>query len=626
MTVPVGDQDEASGPAGLTGEDAAQLAVIHRPASDRILVDAGPGTGKTHVACSRVAALIDEGVPASRVWLISFTRTAVVEIRNRIAAVLGDPGAAAAVRIATLDSHAWALQSGFSVDADLNGGFDENIARTVERLSEDEDLKDYLGRVRHLVVDEAQDIVGVRAQLTLSIIAALEPDCGVTVFADEAQAIYGFTEDSETAGAHGPTLPAQLRGLGFEELPLTRVHRTSRPGLKTIFTSVRAQVIRRAGSVASRRRKVEHEIRRLADEDAGEIADLKLDAMPPGALVLMRNRADVLRVSSLHSETPHRLRMSGLPACIRPWVGMLLWDHTEARLTRSRFDELWRERIGEVGTELFHADAAWNLLFEVAGEAGATVDLLRLREVLGRASPPMTFCTPEFGETGPILGTIHASKGREADEVTLFLPQAEDSTPNRDPEEEIRVLFVGATRVREHLRVGGGADAHAGNAGGRSWRWLKPKRTGGKVQRRVQIEFGRANDLDAAGLVGKRTFATREEALGAQQTWIAAPRASGLIARAERSLDWDLVLEDGTGRRLAILSHRVTKGLGEIAEKCQRFPPPGFFPFLRSVGARTMVLKPEDPQLELLHEPWRSSGFLLAPLLTGYSPAAFPGS
>ena len=65
--------------------DEEQLSVINDEKSSRQIVEAGPGTGKTAVACARVASLIDvHEVPPSKIWLLSFTRTAVREIRNRI--------------------------------------------------------------------------------------------------------------------------------------------------------------------------------------------------------------------------------------------------------------------------------------------------------------------------------------------------------------------------------------------------------------------------------------------------------------------------------------------------------------------------------------------------------------
>ena len=62
---------------GTPDWDLEQLEIIMEPPASWQLVAAGPGTGKTAVACQRVAYLVDEGVPPSRILLVSFTRTAV---------------------------------------------------------------------------------------------------------------------------------------------------------------------------------------------------------------------------------------------------------------------------------------------------------------------------------------------------------------------------------------------------------------------------------------------------------------------------------------------------------------------------------------------------------------------
>lgn len=615
-----GQADSGQLPRFAKGEDPGQQAVLALPPEARVLVDAGPGTGKTFMACARVASIIEAGIPAAKIWLISFTKTAVVEIRNRIASALQDPDAAAAVRVATLDSHAWALHSGFSSDAALTGSFDENITRTLDRVRGDEELQDYLKRVRHLIIDEGQDIVGVRAELSLALIDALDQDCGVTAFADEAQAIYGFTEEGGL-GPVGLKLPDELRLRGFSEVALNRVHRTQHPGLVEIFTRVRRRVVRRAGNAVARRRQIEDDIRRLADGALSSSADIRLDLLPSDALVLMRRRVDVLELSSRNSDAPHRLRMSGLPNCIRPWLGVLFWDHTERRLTKSRFEALWADRAGE--NPEIEGDVAWRLLVEIAGETARTVDLFILRAALGRSTPPMLFCTPEFGTSGPIIGTIHASKGREADEVLLCIPPAEAETDHLDVDEEIRVLFVGATRARQRLTIVGSGHGRAGSVSGRAWRWMAAPKGKPNV-RRAKIEVGRAHDLDARGLVGHRAFDSAEEAAACQEIWRLDPRQQELIAKSERELDYEFILER-KGQRLGLLSSGFRDDVREIATQARKWPPPGFLPFLRSFGARTMVVRPDDPAISALHEPWRSSGFLLAPLLTGFSPATFRG-
>ena len=176
-----------------TGWDADQRAVIEAETDARLVVEAGPGTGKTAVACARLAHLInEEDIEASNTWMISFTRTAVAEIRARLHSYVGD--ASFAIRIATIDSHAWSIHSGHDPNARLTGSYEENITRVIELLKSDEDVADELAQIEHVVIDEAQDLVGQRADLIEALVNRLPSDCGVTVFADEAQAIYGFSD------------------------------------------------------------------------------------------------------------------------------------------------------------------------------------------------------------------------------------------------------------------------------------------------------------------------------------------------------------------------------------------------------------------------------------------------
>ena len=52
--------------------------------------------------------------------------------------------------------------------------------------------------------------------------------------------------------------------------------------------------------------------------------------------------------------------------------------------------------------------------------------------------------------------------------------------------------------------------------------------------------------------------------------------------------------------------------------------PPDAFRHLHVYGIRTVVLPPDSPEAETLHDPWRSSGIILAPLILGYTTVYFP--
>jgi len=75
-------------------------------------------------------------------------------------------------------------------------------------------------------------------------------------------------------------------------------------------------------------------------------------------------------------------------------------------------------------------------------------------------------------------------------------------------------------------------------------------------------------------------------------------------------------------RDLGFMSPIVNYDLFEIRREMRgaaRAPLPRFINNLYTFGARTMVLPPDSPDAGGLHEPWGRSGFLLAPLVVGFS-------
>jgi hypothetical protein len=615
--------------------DLEQLEVILEQPSIWQLVIAGPGAGKSAVACQRVAFLIDEGLSAPSIHLISFTRTAIAEIRDRIIAYTIAGERAKAIRISTLDSHAWSLRAGFDDEAFpssmSDSSYELNIKKTVTLLNKkDPLLLDFISGIRHLIIDEAQDVMGVRADLVLAFLNHLSPDCGVTILADPAQAIYGFTSDSNDYDQSDSSLLERLN----KECPrsliqrsLTNIHRIEGPGLTDIFLKTR-KVIETAGQAEGHVVRVKNTIRQACGNDIGittyeNLADFLSVPRDGSMIVLFRRRADVLFASSYCSEkgVEHRIRMSEMPIVIRPWIGWLFGEVVQPIITREEFDSLWDSRIQACPVPFMMEDkeSSWALLHHLtAGRRPNTLDLVHFRNIVSRPRPPIELCYPEVGTHGPILGTIHSSKGREADRVVLVMPTHHEEQGSEDAAtifEEGRVYYVGATRARKMLVTAGGSEAKVG--------YLESNRVYRlHGQMKSQLEIGREGDVDRV------SHLSWDSNLKIQQ--ILAANVGAQVRLTSKALP-----EHDYAQRL-FLHHRSQDGVTQITEvgqlsesfqydlgrlwskvdRDQRLKPADMIPHLYLACVGTVGLT--EAERGSVKPPFNRSGIGLMPIIKGF--------
>lgn len=611
--------------------DADQQKVIEAEQDARVIVDAGPGTGKTAVACARLGRLIDEcNVEPNKTWMISFTRTAVAEIRARLHGAINEK--AFGVRIATVDSHAWSIHSGHDPGAKLTGSYEDNIERVIELLKTDEDVEYELSRISHLVVDEAQDLVGRRAKLVSLMLKKLPPKCGVTIFADKAQAIYGFSSDDDenpsTEEDYDKSLLDRLQeieGLDFKHLSLNVIHRTSSPGLIKIFSELRSELLDPDLMKPGMQARTAERIQELADGDIVKWRDMNVADFDATNLILFRTRAEVLMASQF-CKVPHRLRLSGYNSTLPSWLALCFFDFTEHFLDKMGFMELWSERIEGKAAPEYDASSAWDRLVRVAGETAELVDMGKLRRELSRSRAPVDLGMSEYGLPGPLVGTIHASKGRESPNVVLILPSrfgGHSEADDIDSEmEEARVLFVGATRAISSLVVGEGT-----KVGGAS---LKDGRTYRQAHNgKTMIEVGRQGDISARGLVGRDVFSPA--AAADAQRFLA--KISGVVTdyslHAVSELKWrHLISPSAGGASVGVMTENLKYAIYDVMSaqaKGRSLKPPKKLSYVRGMGGETLVLAPDDGELEWLNEPWASSGFVLSPKISAFPSFTFYG-
>lgn len=609
--------------------DVEQLRVLVAEPNARLLVEAAPGAGKTEVACGRVAELIREGVRSNRILLISFTNAAVQEMRDRIGELLdGSEVSAHGVRLRTIDSLAGMLRHAYTEGEASFDGYTENIEQFVELLEEDErHLRGFIrGEYEHVIVDEAQDVIGIRRRALLELFDRLAPDCGITVFGDHAQSIYGWTDDDQAGKERtGANLVQKLRrtdDFGFRRIELTNEYRTSDQSLASFFSSLRGVVTAKS----SRGRAKYHEVRERIRTAFGAEDFLPLDELTeligqhgPETLVLFRTRCALAMASSYLSDAgiSHRIRHSGMPTGMQPWVAAIFSDYREPRMSRADFLRAWEDlESGLRGPPA--VEEAWRLIYGLAGEGRETIKVQLLRSRLGTRRPPEPLLQRELGQRGPLLSTIHAAKGREAPKVVLLFPHERKTDGQMDAdvwEEEARVLYVGATRPRSALKARRAPDPGSG--------FINDRRVARKLSgRRVQIMFGLSGDVDASFSAGLRLEQINSSARAIQGWLKRTPvEETEVTAELERlgGRSRRILREEG-GVILGALSGRANGDLWDAGVEYfgDRVKPAPNVQHLWRVGLRSVVVPDDEGSLSAVATPYRDTGFWLAPVIKGF--------
>ncbi|MFD0594026.1 UvrD-helicase domain-containing protein [Catellatospora coxensis] len=166
---------------------AEQQEAVRQPADTRLLIIAAAGTGKTHTLVRRLEYLLEHDLTADEILVLSFSRAAVGELATRARA---SAGSSRFVVARTFD--AWALDLLVHTRAAEDWhhrSFDERITAATDVIISGQ-ADEYTARVRHVLLDEIQDLEGDRRELVKSLLTWL--DCGFTIVGDPAQAIYGF--------------------------------------------------------------------------------------------------------------------------------------------------------------------------------------------------------------------------------------------------------------------------------------------------------------------------------------------------------------------------------------------------------------------------------------------------
>ncbi|MEU0105870.1 UvrD-helicase domain-containing protein [Streptomyces sp. NPDC006251] len=458
MTDPYGDSPP------LTDE---QRAVVELPWDTRLLVTAGAGSGKTHTVVRRLDALVghedpEEALDAGEILVLSFSRAAVRELRDRIAR---HGERARRVRVQTFDSWAYQLLDSAYPDEEWGArSFDERIRAAADAITKGAMEAGEFGAPSHVVIDEAQDLVGDRRDLVETLLDRFQRSCGFTVVGDSAQGIYGFQiEDPTERAGETDRFFAWLRTSydDLVELELTENFRAKSPEARTAL-ALGARLRDVAASpdgpeAAASALHAELRDRLLDVPSLGDLADeftlQTLKAYPDTCAILTRDNRQALAVSELLHEhgVEHALKRSLQDRPVPYWVAELLRRTESSTLTEARLVELLSEIPLPVGVD---PQRCWRSLRAATRRTGrGLVDVAAVGRLVAEGRFPDELGDPETARL--IVSTVHRAKGLEYDRVLLLSPpsiaELRKTHEDLDVPAEARALYVAMTRAREDL-------------------------------------------------------------------------------------------------------------------------------------------------------------------------------
>ena len=452
-----------------------------------VLVLAGPGSGKTTVLVHRIAYLIRVRRESPRsIIALAYNRHAAVEIRRRLAELIGDD----ARGVIVMTCHALAMRlvgASFAGRANRLGESDfRDVMRQASALLRGEGLPSedadelrarLLGGFRWILVDEYQDIGQDQYELISGLAGRRlsDTDDKLTIFAvgDDDQNIYSFSGSSVEyirrfeadygprpeylvhnyrstghiiSAANAVIEPARHRMKADNPVRIDRAREKDPPGgdwsMLDPVSRGQVQVLSVGDSPATQAQAVVAELKRLSDlDDSWDWSSCAVIAREWDYLDPVRTLCDLegIPVQMANEDFSGVWHLRETHALAR-WV-----RERESRVVRSSdlvawmdgqplnfWNELLREGIGEYEEETGGAETPADHFVEWLAEWG--------RDVRRR-------------QRGLMLMTAHRAKGLEFDHVVVLDGGWDRAGRGEDGDAPRRLYYVAMTRARKSLAL-----------------------------------------------------------------------------------------------------------------------------------------------------------------------------
>lgn len=422
--------------------------IVSAPLDSHIVLNSGPGTGKTFTIIQRLIYILTNNLcPADEIYILCYTRSAKKVVEDKIDQAVIDGiirPSAKNICILTFDSYATYFLMAMKEQGVIKGSFDgcgyNDRIKLFNKYIAPEDFEG----ISYFIIDEIQDLVNERAEMVLKILKNLK--CGYLLAGDRCQSIYDYEADDD----------ATLDSVKFYELAEKQfpddmlryeitVNRRQTPDLAEEAAKMRKQLLsssfleqnKYANSIMSHysgKTKIEQIIKTLTQ--------------PPtiSTAILCRNNGEAEYISGLLCKRGiiHTLNRGVNNVVPLPrWIADVFWDYCHDTISKNVFIERLSFRAN-VNTDF---EKLWELLCKLTDSQNKAVISV---SALTAALTVTNNIPSEFYDDSPMLtvSTIHKAKGSEFDRVILIESEIK---PSSDSAEEARVRYVALTRPKSQF-------------------------------------------------------------------------------------------------------------------------------------------------------------------------------
>lgn len=444
--------------------EVQQEDIIMLDPTERTVVNAGPGTGKTWTLIEKIKYMLTEmGTEPENILVLCFSRAAVEVVRTRLEVSAEKdelPLNWHEIEVRTFDSFAtyllaWLQENKPDVLPDKYSlefeSYDQRIKTAISAIRKFEDI---LAGYEHVIIDEVQDLVGVRAELVLELLRTLPDTCGFTILGDSCQALYDYlsANDSSVMDSAKFYNAVFAKYVDANYYALTHNYRQGDsfgaytvPYRESILTGTADERTKEAAALNNNLSMSSVNLKKFSLADA-------IKFRKNGTLgVLTRTNGQALQISSwLRSAgVEHLLQKPSNSNELGSWIVRILTSAETDVISEDEFNTLFSAAYPEKGSI---AIRYWNALVSTQRDQTKRhyeiEDLLR--GLMQNARNPLLFEEPTDKQYEITVSNIHRAKGREFDTV-LVLEDVLEAMADEETDDllEHKVCYVALTRPKK---------------------------------------------------------------------------------------------------------------------------------------------------------------------------------